>query len=126
MEKFYYKKTLIGIRIARFPSGSIPVTDEKGSLQLLTLKHPKGTYLKAHMHLPGKRVTNRLQEGWIVRKGKVKLDLYGPDKRFFKYIFLKTGQAFILIAGGIAINFLDNAEIFEVKNGPFKEDKVLI
>jgi len=126
VEKFYYKKTLVGVRIITFPRGSTPVTNERESLQLLTLKHPRGTYLKAHLHLPRKRITNRLQEGWIVRKGKVRLDLYGPDKRFFKYIFLKKGQAFILIAGGIAINFLDNAEIFEVKNGPFKEDKVLI
>lgn len=126
MEKFFYKKKLVGVKIITVPSGSIPATNEKESLQLLTLKHPKGTYLKAHLHSPGKRVTNRLQECWIVRKGKVRFDLYGPDKRFFKYIFLTQGQAFILIAGGIAIHFIDDAEIFEVKNGPFKEDKVLI
>ena len=102
------------------------ISYEKRSLQLLTLKHPRGTYLKAHLHSPRKRVPQRLQEGWIVRKGKVRLDLYGPDKRFFKYIFLKKGQAFILITGGIAIHVLDDTEIFEVKNGPFIEDKVLI
>jgi len=126
MEKFFYKKTLMGIKIITIPSGSTPATNEKESLQLLTLKHPKGTYLKAHLHSPRKRVTNQLQECWVVVKGKVRFDLYGPDKRFFKYIFLKGGQAFILISGGIGIHVLDDTEIFEVKNGPFKEDKVLI
>ena len=126
MEKFFYKKKLVGVRIAVMSSGSTPATNEKEPLQLLTLKHPRGTYLKAHIHLPRKRVTSRLQECWVVRKGKVRLDLYGPDKRFFKYIFLKEGQAFILISGGIALHVLDDTEIFEVKNGPFKEDKVLI
>ena len=126
MEKIFYKNKLIGLKITKLPKGSVPATDEAQPLQLVTLKHPKGTFLRAHIHTPKKRTTERLQECLIVRKGKVRLDLYGPDKRFFKYIYLKEGQSFISLAGGLAIHVLKDAEIFEVKNGPFKEDKILI
>lgn len=126
MDKIFYKDTLVGIRIAKISKGSIPQTEEKEALQLVTLKHPKGVYLEAHKHKPQKRVTQRLQECLIVRKGKVRLDLYGPDNKLFKSIFLKQGQVFILLKGGVGIHFLSDAEIFELKNGPFKEDKVLI
>ncbi len=106
--------------------GSIPVTDGVEPLQIVTLKHPKGAYLKAHMHAPCKRETASLQECLFVKKGKVKLDLYGPDKKYVKFIYLSAGELFLLMDGGIGIHVIDDAEMIEVKNGPFKEDKVLI
>ncbi len=126
MEKIFYKKKLIGIRLNVFPNGSVPHTDPNTFLGLLTLKHPKGKYLKAHIHLPKKRVTQRLQECFIVRKGKVRIDLFGDDKKFFKYIYLKKGQLFIALSGGHGFKVLEDCEIIELKNGPFIEDKVFI
>ena len=126
IEKIFYKKTLIGLRITDIQNGSVPLTDGKEPLQIVALKHPKGAYLKAHAHRPRKRVTASLQECLFVRKGKVKLDLYGPDKKLFKNLFLKAGQIFLLMRGGIGIHILENAELFEAKNGPFKEDKILL
>ncbi|KKQ96658.1 MAG: hypothetical protein UV74_C0010G0004 [Candidatus Woesebacteria bacterium GW2011_GWB1_43_14] len=126
MEKIFYKKTLIGIRIKKIPKGSVPLTDGKEPLQLVSLKHPKGSYLKAHIHEPKKRVTRSLQECLIVKKGKIRLDLYGRDKKKFKRLFLKAGESFILMNGGIGIHLLEDSECLEVKNGPFVEDKVLI
>ena len=76
MEEIFYKKILIGLKIKSIQKGSMPVTEGKEPLQLVTLKHPKGAYLKAHMHAPRKRITTRLQECLIVRKGKIKVDLY--------------------------------------------------
>lgn len=126
MEKIYYKKTLIGIRFGPMPKGTSPVTEPHEQLQMLTLNHRKGTYLKAHMHAPMKRITTRLQECLIVRKGRIKIDLYSPEKNLFKSIFLNPGQVFILLNGGYGIHMMKDAELIEVKNGPFLEDKVLI
>lgn len=126
MEKIFYKGILIGIRVSSFPNGSVPRTEPYEGLGLLTLKHPKTTYLKAHVHLPKKRITTRLQECFIVKKGKVRIDLYGLDKKFFKYIYLKAGEAFIALNGGHGFRFLEDSELWETKNGPFKEDKVFI
>ena len=126
MDKIFYKKILVGIRIRSMPKGTAPVTDQKEPLQMLTLKHPKGKYLLAHMHAPKKRTTSRLQECLIVRKGRVKIDLYGSDKKMFRSIFLNAGEAFILMNGGYGIHIMKDAEMVELKNGPFIEDKVLL
>jgi len=126
MEKIFHKKTLIGIRFGKMPKGTVPVTQESQPLQMLTLKHQKGTYLKAHMHKSKKRVTKNLQECLIVLKGRIKIDLYGKDKKLFKSIFLNQGQVFILLSGGYGIHVMKDAELIEVKNGPFIEDKILI
>ncbi|HTW96842.1 MAG TPA: hypothetical protein VMD74_04270 [Candidatus Methylomirabilis sp.] len=126
MEKIYYGEKLIGLRIKTLAKGSTPVTEDKQPLQLVTLKHPAGAYLKAHAHRPRRRTTERLQECLMVKKGRIKLDLYGPDKKLFKHLFLAAGDIFISLNGGIGIHFLQDGEIIEVKNGPFKEDKILI
>jgi len=126
MENIIYNRTLIGIRIKTIPQGSIPQTDEKEPLQLVTLKHPQGTYLQAHLHKPQKRITQRLQECLFVRKGKIKIDLYDNNKKYARYLLLKQGEAFISVSGGIGIRFIQDSEVFEFKNGPFKPDKINI
>ena len=126
MQKIFYKKTLVGIKIISLLKKTVPVTDDKEPIQVLTLKHPKGTYLVAHTHTERKRVANRTQECLIVKKGKIKIDLYGPDKKFFKYVYLKEGQMFLLLHGGYGIHMKEDSELFEVKNGPYIEDKEVI
>lgn len=126
MANILYKNKLVAIVLGRFPKGSIPQTDGKEPLQLVTLKHPKGKYLLAHTHEPKKRQTDRMQECLIVKKGRIRIDLYGPDKKMFKKITLKTGGLLLLVDGGYGIQILDDAEMIELKNGPFIEDKVLL
>jgi len=126
MEKIFYKNKLIGWRARILPAGSTPLTDGKEPLQVVALRHKKGSYLKAHTHRPLKRITSCLQECLVVKNGRVKLDLYGPDKKLFKFIYLSAGDFFVLMRGGIGIHILKDAEMIEIKNGPFKEDKILI
>ena len=121
-----YKNKLVAIFLGKFPQGSIPQTDGKEPLQLVTLKHPKGKYLLAHTHKPTPRKTAKMQECIMVRKGEIKVDLYGPDKKMFKKINMKVGDLLILLNGGYGIHILEDAEMIELKNGPFVEDKVLI
>ncbi len=126
MAEIKYKNKLVAIFLGRFPRGSIPQTDGKEPLQLVTLKHSKGKYLVAHTHKPTKRQTEKMQECLIVKKGKIKIDLYGPDKKMFKKLIMKTGDLLILINAGLGIHILEDAEIIELKNGPFIEDKILL
>lgn len=121
-----YKDKLVAIFLGKFPKGSIPQTGGQESLQLVTLKHPKGRYLLAHTHKPTPRKTTKMQECIVVKKGKIKVDLYGPDKKMFKKITMKVGDLLILLNGGYGIHILEDAEMIELKNGPFVEDKVLI
>jgi len=126
MDNVFYKNKLVGFRLRFLSKGSVPITEGSEPLQVVTLNHPKGTYLKAHLHAPLKRKTESLQECLIVKKGKIKLDLYGYDKKFIKFIYLSAGEMFLLMSGGIGIHIINDAEMIEVKNGPFKDDKVLI
>ncbi|MCX6816706.1 MAG: hypothetical protein NTZ93_02495 [Candidatus Beckwithbacteria bacterium] len=126
MEKYYYKKTLIGIKITSLTKGSNPQTDTQGPVGVLTFKHPRGSRFPAHVHKPVKRITHQLQECFIVKKGRIKINLYGPDKKYFKTVDLKEGQLFLTVNGGHEITVLKDCEIFEIKNGPYKPDKVFI
>lgn len=129
MRTIFYKKTLVGIKITKIPKGSVPVTADQEPLQMVTLKHPSGAYLKAHTHMPKKRITAKLQECLIVKKGAAQIDLYAPSgKKYkkFKTLTITQGQIFILMNGGYGIRITKDAELIEVKNGPFVEDKVFI
>ncbi len=126
MEKIFYKNTLIAVRFKKFKNGAIPLTDPLEPIQVLVHKRQKGKSTKAHMHAPKKRVTQKLQECLVVMKGKIKIDLYGPDKKLFKSIYLAIGQVLIFMNGGHAVHLLEDSEIVEVKNGPFVEDKILL
>lgn len=123
---YYYRKTLVGIKISYITAGTTPITSPDQPLQIVTLKHKKGSYLKAHTHVPKERRTSRLQECLFVKSGKIKIDLYTTDKKYVQSLFLKENQTFLLIEGGYGIHIVDDCEMFEFKNGPFVEDKQLI
>lgn len=128
MENIFYKKKLVGIKISKLSKGSVPITTDEEPLQLIGLKHPRGAYLKAHYHTSKRLITTQVQECLFVRKGKIKLDIYGPGPNFkyLKYIYLKPGEIFIILNGGYGIHMLKDSELIESKNGPFKNDKKLI
>lgn len=126
MEKIIYKQTLIAIRVKKLKNGALPLTDPFEPLQVLAHKRKAGKYTKAHLHRPKKRVTGKLHECLVVIKGKIKIDLYGPDKKYFKSVYLSPRQVIIFMNGGHAVHILEDAELIEVKNGPFVEDKVLL
>jgi len=128
MEKIVYKGKLVGIKITKLKRGSVPITADEEPLQLIGLKHPKGAYLKKHYHSSKRLVTKQVQECLFVKKGKIKLDVYGPGPKFkyLKYIYLNPGDIFIILNGGYGINMLKDSELIEAKTGRIKNDKALI
>jgi len=126
VERIFHNNILIAVRFKKFKNGAVPLTDPLEPLQVLVHKRQKGKHTKAHMHKPVERITQKLQECLVVMKGKIKIDLYGLDKKFFKSIYLSPREVVIFVSGGHAVHLLKDSEIVEVKNGPFVEDKVLI
>lgn len=128
MEEIFYNNTLMGIKITSIPEGSLPATTSQTPLQVVTLKHPKGTHLVAHKHRPVKKITNFSETCFVVRKGKVKINIYEPENhKLFKSITLKNGEVFITLNGsGHGLIILEDCELFEIKNGPFVDDKIII
>ncbi len=127
MEKIFHNQELIGILVKELPFGSVPITDSQEPLQVLTLRHKKGEHSVApHRHTPRRKITNDLQDFLMVRQGRIKIDLYASDDIYVKSLELGQGEVFIRLAGGYGVEFLEDSEVFEVKNGPFQEDKVLL
>ena len=127
MQKIRYKKEVIGILIRAVSKGSLPQTDIKEPLQLITIKHPKGKHLVAHTNPPVSLMTDNVQECVVMRKGKIKMNLYGTDDKYFRSITLRPGDAFLLQKGGHSFDFLEDSEFIEIKNGPKKwKTKILI
>lgn len=126
MDKIFHKGKLIGIKITRMAKLTKPLTDPKEPLQFLTLNHPKGARLKPHYHDSNRLINKQVQECLFLRRGKVRLDIYGPRPvyKYIKYVYLNPGDAFIILNGGYGITMLKDSELFEVKNGPFNNDTV--
>lgn len=126
MEKIIHGNNLIAIRIKKIKNGIVPLTDPNEPLQIVTHKRSSGEYTKAHIHAPKTRTTEKLQECLVVMRGKIKIDFYTPDKKYFKSIYLSSGEAIIFIDGGHGVHILKDSEFIEIKNGPFIEDKIFI
>lgn len=126
MKKIFYKGILTAIHLRKFKPGSHPITDASESLQVMTLKHKKGDVVAPHIHTPKRRVTKNLQECLIIRKGKIRVDLYGAGKKPFTHLSVKTGEALIILGGGHAVKYLAPTEIIELKNGPYISDKEML
>jgi len=126
MEKIYYNKILLGICVRKSSAGTKAVTRDSEPLQVVALKHKKGEMVKPHLHAKRLRRIIHTQTCFIIRKGKVKIDIYNNNKKFIKSPLLNAGDFFISLAGGHAISYLTDAEVIEIKNGPFIEDKVII
>jgi hypothetical protein len=124
--KYYYKGKLIGMKIGRFGGGSLSQTPTNAPLQILSWNHPKGYKCIPHFHKPMWRITRNLNECFVVQKGKVRFKLYGDDGVHFKTIILKAGDVYLYVSGGHEAEALTECIMFEVKNGPYKEDKVKI
>lgn len=126
MDKIFYKNTLIAILFKKLEKGTVSITSPDQPLQVVTHNRAKGEYTKAHNHTPKERIAKNLQECLIVLKGKIKVDLYSPSNSLFKSISVSPGEAILFVGGGHGVRILKDTQFFEVKNGPYLDDKILI
>ena len=124
MDKIFLAEKLVAIHLRSFPQGTSAVSSPEDALQVLTMKRKKGEVAKLHRHIPKKRVTETLQECLIVMRGEVRYDLFDADKRRFREVIVRAGEAMLTLGVAHEVHFLEDAEAYELKNGPHSEDKV--
>ena len=96
------------------------VTPKDFGLQLGMHKRKKGDYVKAHYHLPFDTLKNlQVQEIIIVKKGKMSVGLY-YNKKIYKEVIVSSNEI-ILLNTGHNVKFLEDTEMIEVKQGPYRE-----
>src|SRR3989338_3635729 len=127
MDKIFLDEKLVAVHVRSFPDGkTTPVSALDGALQVLIMKRTKGDVAKAHRHIPKTRTTEVLQECLVVVKGKIQYDFFDEAGKLFKESVVREGEAMLVLGGAHAVQFLEDSLVYELKNGPFIDDKEFI
>jgi hypothetical protein len=96
------------------------------SQQLAYLRHPVGKKIEPHYHIPAAREVLLTQETLLIKRGRLRVDFYDDERNYVESRVLEAGDVILLVQGGHGFEVLEEVEIFEVKQGPYKEadDKV--
>jgi hypothetical protein len=89
------------------------------SQQLGFLPHKKNHIIPAHFHKTVHREIELTQEVLFLRKGKVEVNFYTNQKEYITSRLLNTGDVIFLCSGGHGFKILEDAEMIEVKQGPY-------
>lgn len=103
-----------------FKSESIAFfTPDSFSQQLGYLPHKKGNTIDPHRHKINKREILYTQETLFIKKGKVKVNLYGKSHICIGSEEVNTGDVILLCGGGHGFEILEDTIMIEVKQGPY-------
>ena len=97
-------------------------TPENFSQQLAFMHHKKGKKIKPHKHNALTREIIFTQEVLVLRKGKLKVDIYRNDRSHFSTVILDAGDVILLASGGHGFEILEDIQMIEIKQGPYAGD----
>ena len=83
------------------------------------MRRPSGHVISPHIHLPTSRSISFTSEVLIIRSGRVQVDFYERTKQYISSLALTAGDILVLASGGHGFKILEEAEIIEVKQGPY-------
>ena len=129
IEKILYKKKLFALIVKgnfRKKSGINFFTPNNSTQQFGYLKHKKGHIVQPHQH--NKRLTKILNttEVILLLKGTLRVDFYNNKKKYLFSKIINEKDIIMLVHGGHGFKVLKNAEMIEVKQGPYSltKDKI--
>jgi len=118
------KKKLLAVIIkAKFKQDGLKffVPDEYPQ-QLGYMKRLKGYVIASHVHKPALRSIKFTQEVLIIRSGKIRIDFYDAKKHYVESRVVKKGDVVFLAFGGHGFEFMEDADMIEIKQGPFRKE----
>ena len=89
------------------------------SQQLGYMKRDEEYEIPPHVHNPVKRSVEFTKEVLFIKSGKVRVDFYSENKKYLRSLILEKGDIILLAYGGHGFKMLNQAEILEVKQGPY-------
>ena len=98
-------------------------TPNNFSQQMGYMNRPARYKILPHFHNKIKREVFYTQEVLLIKKGKIRVDLYNGNQQFCESITLSSGDVILLASGGHGIEMLENSEIIEIKQGPYSGDR---
>ncbi len=128
IDKIEHLDILLGIIIrANYNKNGIQFfTNDNDSQQLGYMNHPKNYVIEPHRHNLIPREIHLTQEVLYIKSGIVRVDFYDNGQVYIKSSILNKGDVILLSNGGHGFQILEDAEIIEVKQGPYcgAEDKI--
>lgn len=97
-------------------------TPDDFSQQLAYMRRPTGYLIEPHSHNPVPREVVYTQEVLFIRSGRLRVDFYDDEQNWIESRELGPGDVILLAAGGHGFEVLEEAEIIEVKQGPYAGD----
>ena len=94
-------------------------TPNSFSQQIGVMNRPKGYKISPHIHKRVKREVLYTNEVLFIRKGTVKVDFYDDKKNFLEARKVYAGDILLLIRGGHGFTIIEEADIYEIKQGPY-------
>lgn len=98
-------------------------TPNEYSQQIGYMKRIVGHVISPHVHNPVHREVQYTKEVLFIKSGKVRVDFYDDDQQYLESTILEAGDVILLSLGGHGFEILEEAEIIEVKQGPYAGDK---
>ena len=95
-------------------------TPDSFELQLGYMNRKKNYIINPHIHSKKNRNLSKTFEVLFIKKGKVQIDFYNKDKKLFKSKILNKGDTILIGDCGHGLIMLEDSEILEVKQGPYK------
>jgi mannose-6-phosphate isomerase-like protein (cupin superfamily) len=97
-------------------------TPNEFSQQLAYMNHPKGKIIEPHYHNPVERNVVYTQEVLLIKKGKLKVHFYDNNQMYLQSSIIESGDVILLASGGHGFEVMEDIEMIEVKQGPYKGD----
>lgn len=123
---FNQKTLAIIIRSNYTKEGISFFTPEDFSQQLGYMNRKKGYVIEPHVHNLVERKVKLTQEVLYIKSGSVRVDFYDNDQNYLENRVVNKGDVILLADGGHGFEILEDAEMIEIKQGPYcgDEDKV--
>jgi hypothetical protein len=126
MKIIKYNEEVLAIIVNEFEDKNNKIefyTKEENILQFGRMSHKSGHIIKPHIHTNYIRETNGTNEVIFIKKGVVEVDFYTKDQKLIQSEILSENTWVVLISGGHGFKIIEDSELFEVKNGPYAEEK---
>jgi len=105
----------------RVSSGVSFFTAPDNPFQIGMHNREKGTHLAAHIHRLDHPLTiNAIQELLVVVSGTIRVTIYTRGGKRKKSVTLTSGDSILLMDGGHSVEFLEDSNVFELKQGPYR------
>ena len=93
------------------------------SQQMAYMQHPAGHIIQPHVHNEVVREIHSTQEVLVIRRGRLRVDFYDEERNYIESRLLESGDLILLASGGHGFETLEDVEMFEIKQGPYAEEK---